>query len=106
MQRGEIVRLVGAKRERHGAILRSLAPEKCRGASTRSGRPKRILNQFILKLYGNRLHLGVIRQSIFAAFAPDSRLLVAPEWRARVKHVVAIHPHRSSAHAVRNGMRL
>src|SRR5216683_5495451 len=106
MQRGEIVRLVGAERERHGAILRSLTPKKGRGAPTRSVRPKSLTNQFTLKLYDNRLHLGVIRQSIFTAFAPNSGLLVAAERRSRVEHVVAIHPHGARAHAVRDGMRL
>src|SRR5260370_29371747 len=71
----------------------------------RVGRPY-VARRFTLELYSNRLHFGVVRQSIFAEFAPDPGHFEPAERRARAEHVVAIHPHRSGAHAVRNRMRL
>src|SRR5260370_40196375 len=47
-----------------------------------------------------------MRKSVYAEFAPDPALLEPAERRSRVENVVAIHPHRARAHAIRNRMRL
>src|SRR6266478_6298450 len=59
-----------------------------------------------LKFYRDRLHFGVVCQTILAELAPDPRLLEPAERRTRVEHIVAIHPHRAGAHTVCNGMGL
>src|SRR6267143_3968134 len=79
-------------------------PQKAQGRSML--RPCCLKTQITLQFYSDGLYLSVIRQSIFAEFAPNSRLLVAAERRSRVEHVLAIYPHRSRAHSVRDGMRL
>src|SRR5260370_751436 len=82
------------------SLLKSAgAPRPGRGAPN-------FARRFTLEFYSNRLQFGVVRQSVFAEFAPDPGLFEAAERRARVEYVVAIHPHRSGAHAVRNRMRL
>src|SRR5579863_8612548 len=57
-----------------------------------------------LELHGDRLQLRVLLQAILAQLSADPRLLEAAKWRAGIKHVVAIHPHRTRANAVGDGM--
>src|SRR5215470_2609748 len=55
----------------------------------------------LLQLHRHRLHFRVIRQSIFAEFAAQPRLLEPAKRGRGIEHVVAIHPHGSGAHAIR-----
>ena len=51
-------------------------------------------------------YFRVLGESIFAQFAPDAGLLESAKRRRRIKHVVAVHPHRSRANVICDGVSL
>src|SRR5215469_7496706 len=57
-------------------------------------------------LHRDRLHFRILLQTIFAEFPAYSRLLEAAERRARIEHVVTVHPNRAGANGVGDGERL
>src|SRR5208283_2039218 len=68
--------------------------------------PSLLIADISSQLHRHRFHFRIIRQPILPQLSSNSRLLEAPQRRRRVEHVVAIHPHRSRPHAVRDCMRL
>src|ERR1700688_3793738 len=63
-------------------------------------RPRRLE----LNRYG--FYFRVVGESIFAELAADARLLESAKRRGSVEDVIAVHPHRSGAYVVGDGVSL
>src|SRR5579871_7003614 len=61
-------------------------------------------NRFGLEFHGYSLQFRILCQTVLAHLSSDTRLLESAKRSARIKHVIAVHPHGTRADTVGDGM--